>query len=83
MKTLLLLAMMAVIAFASTPSFAQGASNLAPGQKMRDTPRKEDKGASIFAPGQKAKKTTVKEPKGASTLAPGQTRGQESKKDKR
>ena len=50
METLLLLAMMATIAFASTPSFAQGASNSAPGQKMRATPRKEDKGASTFAP---------------------------------
>lgn len=83
MKSILTLAVMAAIAFASTPSFAQGSSKSAPGQQMRNTDVKEDKGASTFAPGQKARNTNVKEPKGASTFAPGQTTGQGSKKDKR
>lgn len=79
MKTVVMLTLMAVIAFASTASFAQGASKAAPGQQMRQTPLKEDKGASTFAPGQKAKKTPKKEPKGASSFAPGHTSGKSSR----
>jgi hypothetical protein len=66
----------AVLLITSGPSvFAQGSSNMAPGQKMQQTPQKEDKGASSFAPGQKMQQTPQNEDKGASSFAPGQTTG--------
>jgi len=83
MKALACLTAIGFVFLATSPISAQGASKSAPGQKMQQTPLKEDKGASTFAPGQKMRQTPAKEPRGASTFAPGQTTGQGSKKTKK
>ena len=72
MKILVLLATVAWLALAPA-AFAQGASDVSPGQRMQDKGSvKGTTGASGYAPGQKMqKKGSVKGTTGASGYAPG------------
>jgi len=58
----------------SAPAFAEsskGASEYTPGDKMQDTPKKEEHGASTYAPGQEKK-----EGENASKYSPGHEKDQ-------
>jgi hypothetical protein len=82
MKKAVLIA--AALVIGASPAFAQkskGASELSPGDQMRDSRTQTTKGASEYAPG-----TRMKEPgttgmsKGASELSPGDRMNDQRKK---